>query len=396
MKTIEPASIAEVAETLLQASRSRQRVAIRGGGTKPAAGRTWERADIVLSTARLNAIVAHRYGDLTATVQAGATLDDVRRALARHGQWIPLDPPHSSRATIGGIVATNDSGPRRHRYGAPRDVIIGVDVVLADGIAAKAGGIVVKNVAGYDLSRLMTGSFGSLGVIVAATFKLSPIPTASRTVVIDVGWLRESRARARGERLSTTLAAIGSSQLTPTAIELQVPPGRVLVRFETTEAAAGDQAASAVAIAERSGCAAAMIAGADEDRLWQEHATRPWSGAGAVIKVSAVPADVAGVLTEIDESADGADSEVVGRAGVGVLLLRIGGEAAGQRAVIERLRHRLPPGRGSAVVVRGSDELAASVDPWGPMGDAFPLMQAIKRRFDPLGILNPGAGPGGL
>src|SRR5207247_11322067 len=107
------------------------------------------------------------------------------RGLAEHRQWIPLVPPWSDRATIGGIVATNDSGPRRHRYGTPRDLIIGVEIVRADGVPAKAGGIVVKNVAGYDISRLMTGSFGSLGVIVTATFKLYPLPAASRTVVID-------------------------------------------------------------------------------------------------------------------------------------------------------------------------------------------------------------------
>src|SRR5262249_48256512 len=130
-------------------------------------------------------VVAHRHGDLTATIQAGATLTDVNHTLGQHRQWIPLDAPWPDRATIGGIVATNDSGPRRHRDGAPRDLIIGIEIVLADGTAAKAGGIVVKNVAGYDVSRLMTGSFGSLAVIVGATFKLYPVPPASRTVVVD-------------------------------------------------------------------------------------------------------------------------------------------------------------------------------------------------------------------
>jgi FAD/FMN-containing dehydrogenase len=129
---------------------------------------------VVLSTLSLNRVVAHRHGDLTATVEAGARLDDVNRELARHGQWLPLDPPWSDRATIGGIVATNDAGPRRHRYGTPRDLIIGIEIARADGVRAKAGGIVVKNVAGYDLARLMTGSFGSLALITSATFGGEP------------------------------------------------------------------------------------------------------------------------------------------------------------------------------------------------------------------------------
>ena len=175
-KTIEPASIDDVADALRQASVNRHRVLIRGAGTKLSWGAPADAPapDLALSTTKLNAILAHRHGDLTAKVQAGATLADVNRALAQHRQWIPLDPPWADRATIGGVVATNDSGPRRHRYGAPRDLVIGMEFVRADGVAAKAGGIVVKNVAGYDVSRLLTGSFGSLAVVVNATFKLFP------------------------------------------------------------------------------------------------------------------------------------------------------------------------------------------------------------------------------
>jgi len=184
VRTVEPATVEEVAELLAAATRSNQRIVIRGGGT------TGDRSsapdgDILLTTTRLNRVLAHRHGDLTATVEAGAVLDDVNRVLARQGQWIPLDPPRSDRATIGGIVATNDSGPRRHRYGAPRDLIIGVEIARADGVRAKAGGIVVKNVAGYDVARLMAGSYGCLGVIVNATFKLYPRPTTSATVVAE-------------------------------------------------------------------------------------------------------------------------------------------------------------------------------------------------------------------
>ena len=157
---------------------------------------------------------------LTATIQAGATLGDVNRVLATHRQWIPLDPPSADRATIGGIVATNDSGPRRHRYGSPRDLIIGIEFARADGRLAKGGGIVVKNVAGYDLPRLLTGSFGSLGVIVTATFKLYPLTAASR----HAG--RRAVEPVRSRRLLAL--KLSASHLTPTALEFATHPLRLI------------------------------------------------------------------------------------------------------------------------------------------------------------------------
>jgi glycolate dehydrogenase FAD-binding subunit len=343
-----------------------------------------------LSTTKLNAIIAHRHGDLTATVQAGATLADVNRALAQHRQWLPLDPPWADRATIGGVVATNDSGPRRHRYGAPRDLVIGMEFVRADGVAAKAGGIVVKNVAGYDVSRLLTGSFGSLAVVVSATFKLFPHAESSRTVVIDLG-------APSVEPLGGLLGSLLASQLTPTAIELQSPPARLLVRFETIATAAQQQAEAVAGLAAaKPGVSASIVSDDEEQRVWSEHDCRPWNGDGAVIKVTLLPTAVAPTLAWIAEAFGGADNEVIGRAGVGVLLVRIGGDEERQANAIAALRTRVVTGSGSAVLVRGSDQLKARVDVWGPMGDAFSVMRAIKQRFDPLEILNPGRGPGGL
>jgi len=379
---LEPASADEVAAILAGAHRDRQRIQIRGAGTKLGWGEPVAAAavDIVLSTAKLNRVLAHRHGDLTATLQAGATLAAVNGALATHGQWLPLDPPSADRCTIGGLVATNDSGPRRHRYGAPRDLIIGVDIVRADGVAAKAGGIVVKNVAGYDLGRLMTGSFGTLAVIVSATFKLYPLPRASRTVIVDG---------------HDTVAALLGSQLTPTAVEIEAPAPRLLVRFETTDVAAQQQADALVSLAKASGASSAIVGGDEELALWTHHARRPWNGDGAVVKITLLPSAVASTLTWLVDAMRGADYDVVGRAGVGVLLARIGGDVERQTRVLAGLRERLPAPTGSAVLVRGSDELKSRVDPWGPLGDGLGVMRAIKRQFDPQGILNPGRGPGG-
>src|SRR4051812_49767352 len=150
---------------------------------------------------RLNRILAHEHGDMTATIEAGASLADVNRALAIHGQMLPLDPPFADRATIGGLLATNDSGPLRHRYGTPRDLVIGIKLATTDGVVTKAGGQVVKNVAGYDLSKLITGSFGSLAAIVNAPFKLAPIPPAAKTLRIT-----PADAAAVGDIVQTMMA----------------------------------------------------------------------------------------------------------------------------------------------------------------------------------------------
>jgi glycolate dehydrogenase FAD-binding subunit len=332
-------------------------------------------------------VVAHRHGDLTATVQAGATLGDLNRALATHGQWLPLDPPGAERSTVGGVVAANDSGPRRHRYGSPRDLIIGVNVARADGRLAAGGGIVVKNVAGYDLPRLFTGSFGSLGVIVSATFKLFPLPSASRTVVAEVTSPKAAAALA---------AAISGSQLTPTALEIAGPPFTVIARFETVAASVAAQAAVARRLAKSAGASARELEGPEEASLWASYAEPTWLDDDAVIKVNLVPTDIPGVLTWAQHVLPPDAWHVTGRAGMGVLYLRVRSSAEAQSRCLSELRERLPRGRGSAVVLRGSPELKRLVDVWGPIGDAGPLMRVVKRQFDPGGILNPGRGPGGL
>src|SRR5437867_10661307 len=183
---VRPGSGVEVAAALRHAADARQSIIIRGAGTKLGWGREPGPVDAILDMRGLNRVLEHQYGDMTATIEAGATLGDVNRALAQHGQWLPLDPPRADEATIGGILATNDSGPLRHRYGTPRDLVIGIQLATTDGVLSQAGGRVVKNVAGYDLGKLITGSFGSLAAIVSATFKLSPLPAASNTLWLDV------------------------------------------------------------------------------------------------------------------------------------------------------------------------------------------------------------------
>src|SRR5215210_2655055 len=178
----EPDAPQAFAAALQRAAAERLSTVIRGGGTKLSWGRRPDTLDLVVSTSRLGLLIAHRHGDLTATVQAGMRLRDLNAALSTEHQWLPIDSAFD-KATIGGIVATNDAGPSRHRHGTPRDLVIGVTLALTDGRLVKAGGTVVKNVAGYDLGKLVSGSHGTLAGIVDVTFKLVPLPQTSATLV---------------------------------------------------------------------------------------------------------------------------------------------------------------------------------------------------------------------
>ncbi|MDQ3861886.1 MAG: FAD-binding oxidoreductase, partial [Actinomycetota bacterium] len=206
----EPGSVEEVSELIRLASREGLSVAPRGGGTKMHLGNPPRELDLVLSTARINEVIEHVPGDQVVRVQGGTKLEDLQSQLVGEEQMLGIDPPEEG-ATVGGIVASNASGPRRLRYGTMRDLIIGIEVVLSDGTVAKAGGKVVKNVAGYDLSKLFTGSLGTLGLIATCNFRLHPRPEAARTVAVEL-----SDTVSAGEAAQ----AIVHAQLVPSALEL--------------------------------------------------------------------------------------------------------------------------------------------------------------------------------
>jgi glycolate oxidase FAD binding subunit len=400
---VRPGSGVEVAAALRRAADARQSLVIRGGGTKSDWGRTPGRVDAILDMRGLNRVLEHQHGDMTATIEAGATLRDVNRALAQHGQWVPLDPPHADEATIGGILATNDSGPLRHRYGTPRDLVIGVQLATTDGVLSRAGGRVVKNVAGYDLGKLVTGSFGSLAAIVSATFKLSPLPTASTTLQLDV-----PDAAALAQVVRTVMA----SQLEPIAFDLakrrstqkpqspQNPPQNsfspeaassansaltVVIRFASLPTVVHAQIEEARARLKACTTYAGILEGDAELSVWREHAQWLWTGDAAIVRASWLPAHIAGIVDELDTL------ELVGRAAVGAGLIRIDGDADTQACAIERLRASAV--LGNIVIVRGSAALKARVDVWGSAGDRQPLFDSLKRALDPHNVLNAGRGP---
>lgn len=381
----EPETAEEAAEALVAARDAGHAVVIRGGGTKIGWGRTPAAVDVMLSTRRLDRLVAHEHADLTATVQAGARLGDVNRMLAEHGQFLPIQSAFDD-ATIGGIIATNDSGPLRHRYGAPRDVIIGMRVALCDGRVVKAGGNVVKNVAGYDIGRLMSGSFGSLAFIASATFKLSPLPRATSTVVADFD---DAAALVRA------ITAVGASQLEPAAFDLHATSatggGRLLARFESTPRALTAHVTAIRAWLNQG--RAAEVSGEDEGRLWQAQTRAPFRSDGLVVRAHWKPAhleQVLGWLAEVGGRHIGA--ELTGRVAMGLGTVHVRGSVSDQLDVVRGMRAR--PGLfRHVVVVRADAAIRAEVDPWGELGDAGHLHAAIKSALDPRGTLNAGRGP---
>jgi glycolate oxidase FAD binding subunit len=383
---IEPPDAERAAAVLAWASRDRIPIAIQGGGTKAAWGPPLEPVDLVLSTRRLDSVVEHRLGDLTATVQAGATLESVNRALNAHNQWIPLDPVWAQRATIGGIVATNDSGPRRHRYGSPRDLIIGVTLARTDGRLAKAGGIVVKNVAGYDLARLLTGSFGTLALIIDATFKLAPVAPSSFTVIVGA----ETVAA-----LGNVLADLAAGQTAPSAVELEIPPGRLLIRFQAPDHAARQQASEMATQASKHGTSVEIVEGGGERELWRDYERHPWEKSGCVAKLSLLPTRIVSIAEWLQETLPETKWELIGRAGLGVLLLRLDANEDEVEQYLIELQTQFARGELFMSVLRASPTLRRRLAAREAQTNALSLMQAIKRQFDPAGILNPGRGPGG-
>lgn len=237
-----------------------------------------EGGDVVLSTRRLDRVLEHEAGDLTATVEAGIRLSALNERLAEHGQMLALDPPGDP--TIGACLAGNLSGPRRHRYGAPRDLVLGVTVVLGDGTVAHSGGKVVKNVAGYDLGKLFCGSRGSLGLIARASLRLHPLPSDVRTLVAPTETADDAGRLAQ---------AVHRSTLAPSAVDL-LWPGRLALLLEASERA----------VAEQLRAARKLVGGAEDDgSVWTEVAERQ-AASGGHVRFS--PGDLAAAVTALDSA----------------------------------------------------------------------------------------------
>lgn len=381
-----PTSVDEAVEILRDSSGT---VLFRGGGTKMSwAGRP-ENPDLVLETGGLDRLLEHTPADMTASVQAGMPLRALQDRLAEAGQWLALDPPtEADGATLGGLLATGESGPRRLRYGALRDLVIGVTLVLSDGTLAHAGGHVIKNVAGYDLSKLTYGSLGTLGLIAEVVLRLHPRPETSATVVMPSS-LEQATARS---------LELMASPLEPCAVDWVGDPrgggspGRLGVRFEGTAAGVAAQTA---ALRERvDGAAPEALIDEDEAALWREFAGahRAESGQSTAF-AGTLPSQLTAVAAALARAADatGADVSLASHSAVGLHTARFSGPPAQQAAAFDRWRRDVLAIGGTVLLRERPAEVDdTDVDALGPAPSTAGLLRALKARLDPDGRCAPG------
>jgi glycolate oxidase FAD binding subunit len=393
---VEPRSVDEAARVMAWANDAGAKLAPRGSGSKMGWGNVPRGIDVVLSTRQLDQLVEHAAGDMTATVQAGLELGQLQQALGREGQMLALDPPFSDRATIGGLVATNDSGPLRLRYGGIRDQVLGVTLVRADGVVTRAGGKVVKNVAGYDLSKLATGSLGTLGLIVQATFRLYPRPDESQTLLVRSSTVEEA---------SALMLELLDSPLVPTGLTLRwrgEARCELFLRLSGVAASVAAQSDRAHEIIETHQLESRTLPGAQADEAWQDLIEGPWSASenALVSRLSVLPTEIGPALLRLREIAQQAGlraNAVINAHGLGVVRLEDSESAEnGTLTVAEELRQSVSKRHGTLVMLSVPLAVKPRLDVWGPAPDALPLMRRVKAQLDPKDVLNPGRFVGGI
>ena len=381
-----PGSADEVAACMTVCSESDAAVVPTGQMTWLEFGNPLRCVDVVLSLDRMRRIIDYSPPDLTATVEAGLTLSEFNAVTVQERQWLPLDPPGLRSASLGAIAACNSSGALRLGFGTPRDYVIGLKLVHADGSESKSGGKVVKNVAGYDMNKLYTGSYGTLAIITELTFKLRPLPERSSTILIT------SKHRGPLFQLARRVLA---SELQPASVVLtrrlcsssapRLPDDALLIRFVDSEAAVGHQVDWVIQAIDAT-YEATVLSDNEADSVWAEvadfdqHAIR----VRLSVPLSAVPAEL--------ERAFLAHVECIAAVDIGTGIIRLAFETDEESAgnQIKRLRASAAGANGTLVIERAPAETRREADAWGDVGSTAELVRSIKARFDPQSLLNPG------
>jgi glycolate oxidase FAD binding subunit len=386
---VAPGSTDEAAAVMRAAAEHELAVVVRGAGGRLGWGAPPSRCELMIDMSRMSSVVEHSSGDLVARVQAGARMRDVAAALGRDGQEIALDVPDGS--TVGGVVASGLAGPRRLRYGTPRDLLIGITIVRADGTVARSGGKVVKNVAGYDLGKLLAGSAGTLALITEATFRLHPLPAARVYVTAEYASARIA---------CDAVAAAANSPLVASAVELSRPsPGGPIRIGVLLEGSSEGVAARAMRMAE-------LLPPAELGPAETSLEAPPWwrgapeTEGGTLIRVSCWVSALPAVLDAVEVAARdaGVSPAIVGPAGAGVLYLRADPDVAADRSarLVRALRTARRGERGGVVVLAAPAAVREALAGYGGMAGAVPslaLMQAVKDQFDPGDRMAPGRFP---
>jgi FAD/FMN-containing dehydrogenase len=393
---VAPQSTEAAVQVMRLAMKEDRAVVPAGASTWIDAGNLLSRSDLVVTTRRLTRLLKHEPADLVATAEAGLTLSSFQKQLAVAGQWLPIDPPDDGRATLGGVVATGLGGAHSFSFGLPRSFVIGMRVVLADGRAIKAGGSVVKNVAGYDLCKLFTGSYGTLGLITELTFKLRPLPAERRTVVAS-GSLASltNSGRKVCNKLAPVAVELISSRLAKDLEIASEPEGALMMRFVGSSRSVVAQTAQALKLLRDDGNHCVTLD--DDFQSWSKLSAAPLQSARDLAwRVSLRPTDLPSFLKEVSAIETDATSHLDLRwhAGLGDGRLRaIARAPVYHREVVrtlEQLRQKAESFGGSLIVERAPFEIKNELDAWGGFGSTTELMERVKTELDPQNLLSPG------
>jgi FAD/FMN-containing dehydrogenase len=414
-----PENIEQVSALMKLADQERLAVVPRGSGTKMSLGNIPKQVDLVLVLKKLHKILEYEPDDLTATVEAGILLTDLQRHLKEKNQFFPLDPPFSSEATLGGIVATNSNGPGRFFHGSVRDLVIGIRVVHPGGVITRAGGKVVKNVSGYDMNKLYTGSLGTLGVITELSLKLRPLPEVSKTLLLRFSSLSEA---------ARLVLQVSTSELLPIALEiLEAKAWEIMSRDDPSLSLGQIVAPSGATFAakleglsenverqilqirewgQKKGAMGAEVLDGDlHDKFWnkiQNHPQTFSAGTSNTIgcKASLPASKVEDFFQAVKKIGNSQNLEPImfSHAGSGIVYIYFGLDTVPIQLdrmsifsyIIKEIRNLSLQFGGSLIVEAAPTDLKKSVDVWGPVGDSLKIMKLLKEQFDPHGILNPG------
>jgi glycolate oxidase FAD binding subunit len=385
-----PSNETQLAQVIQCANDNQWSILACGSGSKLNWGGLVKNPQLVVSTAKLNRIIEHAAGDLTVTVEAGVKLADLQNILADYQQFLPVDPAYPELATIGGIIATADAGSWRQRYSSVRDMVLGLTFVRADGKIAKAGGKVVKNVAGYDMMKLFTGSYGTLGVISQVTLRLYPLQEASTTLVLT----------GNGEAISTATKTMRMSSLTPTRADLlssamvnQLGLGTkigLLLRFQGIPESVQEQGQQVANIAQQLGLQVSYYQDQAEDSLWQQlqkTITIPYKIESVTGKIGIIPNQMLKFISQLNQLTA---NQGLGMINVGSGLGKIQLNGDNVLLQLSKLRTLLEANQGFLTVLEASKTIKQQFEPWGYNGNALEMMRQIKQKFDPNFLLNPG------
>ncbi|MBD2447557.1 FAD-binding oxidoreductase [Nostoc sp. FACHB-152] len=381
-----PSTQEQLAVVIATAYRNQWRVLPCGNSSKLTWGGLAKSVDIVVSTERINRLIEHAIGDLTVTVEAGMKFSHLQEMLAKSRQFLALDPTNPEAATIGGIVATGDTGSLRQRYGSVRDQLLGITFVRADGQIAKAGGRVVKNVAGYDLMKLFTGSYGTLGIISQVTFRVYPSQEVSGSVVLTgtADAIAQAASILRSSALTPTQADLLSAQLVS---NLEIGKGLGLIaRFQSISESVKEQSNRLLEVGRNLGLDGAIYADEADANLWQRLQKQihfPSTETTISCKIGVLPSAAVEILNQVKIGLIHMSS------GLGMVQLEEQKQAL-------KVRDHCQANQGFLTILDAPVTVKQKFDIWGYTGNALPLMRRIKEQFDHKNILSPGRFVGGI